>query len=394
MDITQGGSFSREVALVLLCSRIGTERQDLEQIRYLCMQGIDWDFFKKLIIRNRVYVIVYHNLKCVKESFPENLLSELKELTISTGTRNFILTVFLQRLIAEFNQQGIFILPFKGPVLAQQVYKDIIFRPFSDLDVLVDKSDAVFAFNLLKQKGLTAQLELNTSQFKKYLDDEDHFSFYEPQQKITIELHWDMSGLYLSRPITLSDLKNQIISGTLNKKAIPCLSPEAVLIYLCVHGSKHGWDYLEQICCIAELLKLNPHLNWEKIIKTALDWQCKKMLFMGLHLAAKVFKASLPDTILLTINDDETILNMADKVTDNLFNPLPDPKKNTSDRFSLFHINIRDSYADKIRYALRLLFRPTDKEWQYFPVPAYLSLVHYCLRPCRLLFYKLRRKHA
>src|SRR3989339_1060941 len=394
MDTPPGISFSKEIEIALLCSGTTIKDKDLERVKYLCTQRIDWSFLKDLIVRNRVYVIVYHNFKLIKESLPEHFLSELKELAISTGTRNFMFTVFLQRLIADFTRLGIFILPFKGPVLAEHIYKDIIFRPFSDLDVLVEKSDAVAAFNLLKNSGLTPQFELSTSQFKKYINDEDHFSFCEPKKKITIELHWDMSGLYLSRPITVSGLKEHIISGTLNNASIPCLTSEALLLYLCVHGAKHGWSYLEQICCITEILNQNPDLDWEKILKLSSDWQCRNMLFLGLCLVIKLFKAPLLDPIRLTIHRDEAILSIADKVTDHLFNPRPDQKRNISDRFSSFHINIRDTYADKIRYALRLLFRPTDKEWLYFPVPAYLSFVHYFLRQGRLLFCKLRGKDA
>jgi hypothetical protein len=394
MDTTPGRSFSKEIEIALLCSGITVKDQDLDRVKYLCTQHIDWLFLKDLIVRNRVYAIVYHNLKPFKEILPESFLSELKELATSTGTRNFMFTVFLQRLILDFTRLGIFILPFKGPVLAEHIYKDIIFRPFSDLDVLVDKSDAVAAFNLLKNRGLTPQFELKPSQFKKYINDEDHFSFCEPQKKIVIELHWDMSGLYLSRPLTLSGLKKHITSGTLNNASIPCLSSEALLLYLCVHGAKHGWEHLEQICCITEILNQNPDLDWEKIIRLSSDWQCRNMLFLGLCLAGKIFKASLPDPIRLTIHNNETIVTIADRVIDHLFNPRPGQKKNLSDRFSSFHINIRDSYTDKIRYALRLLFRPTDKEWLYFPVPAYLSFVHYFLRPGRLVFCKLRGEDA
>ena len=396
MNILKNNEFSKEIEIVLLCSGTGIERQDLERIKSLCTQNIDWDFFKRLVIRNRVYVIVYHNLKLIKESLSENFLSELKALTLSTGSKNFRFTMFLQKLMADLNQAGIFVLPFKGPALAEHVYKDIIFRPFSDLDILVGKSDAVQASNILKQRGLVPQLELNDSQFKKYMDDEDHFSFYDPKQKITIELHWDMSGLYLLKQITVSDLKDHITTGTLNKKGIPCLLPEMLLIYLCIHASKHGWEYLELICCIAALIKQNPRLNWEKIIKLSSDWQCKKMLFLGLYLAARLFKSFLPDTVRIKMNDDKTIFDLSDKIIDNLFSPIPDQKnKQTfSDRFSAFHIKIRDSYIDKIRYLLRLMFRPTDKEWLYFPVPAYLSFVHYFLRPCRLIFCKLKGEHA
>jgi hypothetical protein len=395
MNIIQSNTFSNEIELVLLCSCLKNNQQGLDRIKYLSGQSIDWRFFKALIIQNRTFVIAYKNLKTVKENIPKALIIELKELSISTGTRNFFFAVFLQRLVEVFNKQGIFMLPFKGPALAEQVYKDIILRPFCDLDILVDKSDALPAFILLKKRGLVAQFELKDSQFKKYIKDEDHFQFYDPQSKITIELHWEISGLYLSYPITASDLKSHITTGTMNRTAIYCLSSEALLVYLCIHGSKHGWEYLEQLCCVAELIKLNLDLDWEKIIKLSSDWQCKKMLLLGLYLTEKLLKAPVPKPIHLKMAENDTIIKMANEVTNNFFKKKSDKNnKGMSDRFSKFHIRIRDSYIDKIRYGLRLVFRPTDKEWLYFPVPAFVSFVHYLLRPYRLIISKLRGEHA
>jgi Uncharacterised nucleotidyltransferase len=395
MNIIQDNCFSNEIELVLLCSCLKNNEQGVDRIKYLSTQSIDWELFKTLIIQNRTYVLAYKNLKLVKENIPEKLILELKKLAISTGTRNIIFAVFLQKLIEVFNKQGIFMLPFKGPALAEQVYKDIILRPFSDLDILVDKSDALPAFSLLKKRGLVAQFELEDSQFKKYIKDEDHFQFYDPQSKITIELHWEISGLYLSHPITVSDLKLHIRTGTMNRTAIPCLSSEALLVYLCIHGSKHGWEHLEQLCCVAELIKLNTDLDWEKIIKFSSDWQCRKMLLLGLYLSETLLKAPVPETIHLRIAKNDTIMKMANEVADNLFKKRVGKNyKGISDRFSTFHMRIRDSFLDKIRYCLRLIFRPTDKEWLYFPVPSSVSFAHYVLRPYRLIISKVRGEHA
>ena len=383
---------SKEIELMLLCSTMEIDEQDLDRITNLSAQDIDWHFFKTIIIQNRVHLIVYKNLKLIKEYIPENLSSELKELTILTGARNLLFTFFLQNFVNIFNKHNIFILPFKGPALAEQLYNDIVFRSFSDLDILVDKNDALKAFKLLKEMGLTAQLDLSHSQFKKYISNEDHFSFYDSKNKITVELHWEISGLYLSNPLTLSKLRKHIIAGRVANTEIPYLSPEVLLVYLCIHGSKHGWEYLEQLCCVAELIKLNPDLDWEKIKKFSADWKCKRMVSLGLFLAAVLLKAPVPQAAYGLKSDVNIIKKLAAKVADNLFIKRKD--KGISDRFSFFHIQIRDSFIDKTRYGFRLIFRPTDKEWLYYPVPSYLAFVHYALRPFRLLFFKLRERHA
>lgn len=395
MRTNQGNIFSKEIELLLLSSYSNLNKQDFDRLKYLSTQNIDWLLLNELVVQNRIYVIVYKNLKLIKENIPEAFISYLKKMAVSTGVRNLFFTAFLQKTVTAFGEQGIFVLPFKGPVLSEYVYNDILIRPFSDLDILVNKSDCVQAFNILKSQGLMAQFELKESQIKKYIDDEDHFVFYDPKTKITIELHWDISGLYLSSSLSVTDLKNHLMIGTINGIQIPCLSAESLMVYLCVHGSKHGWEFLEQICCVAEIVKTYNNLDWKKIEDISTFWRCKKMVLLGLYLSKKLLRAPVPESILLDIAKDNLINKMADEVIAILFNKVStQTSKSIPDRFSLFHLRIRDSITDKVRYVLRLIFRPTDKEWLYFPVPAHFSFIHYFLRPLRLLFVKLRGQNA
>ncbi len=124
-----------------------------------------------------------------------------------TASRNIYLTVYLKQILSEFQNHGVFVLPFKGPVLGEQIYKDSMLRPFSDLDILVGPSDALQAADLLKAKGMIPQMELDVPQFKKYVKDEDNLSFYDTRNKISVELHWDMAGIYLSQPVTIDGVK-------------------------------------------------------------------------------------------------------------------------------------------------------------------------------------------
>ena len=54
---------------------------------------------------------------------------------------------------------------------------------------------------------MTPQMELDVPQFKKYVKDEDNLSFYDTRNKISVELHWDMAGIYLSQPVTIDGVK-------------------------------------------------------------------------------------------------------------------------------------------------------------------------------------------
>lgn len=389
MNILQNNIFSKEIKLLLLCSKINVENKELNQINSLCARRINWNYFKALIIKHRVLSIVYDNLKTVKNA-PEHFVMEIRTLSMKNAARSFFFTTFLQKLIFFLNKNNIFIIPFKGPLLSEQIYENLTFRAFSDLDILVDKRDVIAARRLLKKKGFVESPQLNDRQFKKYIKNEDHAEFYNSDNQIKIELHWELSGLYLPMPMTISDVQNEITTYRINAMEVPCFSKEMLLVYLCIHGSKHGWEYLEQSCSVAEIIKKNRTLNWEKINRISCRWRCRKLVLLGLFLSERLLKAPVPDVLLWEASENSIVVKMADKVIHNLFKQSITNTNDITDRFSSFHITIRDSFKDKIRYFLRLIFRPTDKEWTYFSLPAFFSFFHYFLRPLRLTVARLR----
>ena len=119
------------------------------------------------------------------------------------------------------------------------------------------------------------------------------------------------------------------------------------------------------------------------------------MLYLGLYLSWQLLDAPIPDSIAKEIEKDKKIRILAQTVVIYMFNePVTHSRRNITNRFSSFHIDIRDNLSDKIRYCFRLIFGPTSKEWLNFPLPASLSFLHYFLRPYRLISQGLKNKHA
>lgn len=389
------GQASSEVAqLVLLFSQLKAAPIFTDSVSNLLTRKMDWQSLSIIITQNRILSIVYKNLKQKKDSIPEFYLNSLKNKVLARSAFNLLAVTYLVNLLTIFQKQDIHVLPFKGPALSEQIYNDITLRAFSDLDILVNKSDALAAYRLLLNEGLVPQLGLTENQFRNYVKDEDHFAFFEPGRKIVVELHWDISGLYLNKPIQLSDLEKHIHSGLLDGYKIRCLSTEALLVYLCVHGCKDGWIYLEQVCSINELIESSPDIDWQLVYNLSLSWKCKKMVLFGLYLAHRLFNTHTPEVLRFDRNKEKQLIINASQIIDNFFTLRKPHEKKLINRFSWFHLIVRDSLKDQSRYLLRLIFRPTDKEWLHFPLPASLSLVHYFIRPFRLLVAKLRGDYA
>lgn len=72
-------------------------------------------------------------------------------------------------------------------------------------------------------------------------------------------------------PLNPDNILNNIESILVSDVNIPCLAIETLLVVLCLNYSKDHWIRLKMICDIAELIKRNQNLNWEKIIEQAIQ---------------------------------------------------------------------------------------------------------------------------
>ena len=84
-----------------------------------------------------------------------------------------------------------------------------------------------------------------------------------------------MSGIYLFKPLMLEHIEKQLNTVMISKRAVPNLSSEDLLLYLCIHGAKHGWEYLELVCCVSELLKTKKNINWNLIEQLSINGDVK-----------------------------------------------------------------------------------------------------------------------
>ena len=394
MDVFQKIKSVPELNFLLLCacSEPNNIRQD--RINKAADLSLNWDLIYELSLQHRMFPLIYKNIKgIIPDCAPGNIVNRFRNIYFENATKNLYFFAFLIKIIDLLKGNDIYLVPFKGPILAHDLYRELGLRQFSDLDILVSKKDAVKAWGILINYGFEPELNLNENQKRKYIESEDHIAL--SKRKICIELHWEISGIYISRPLILEEVSKRLEKIIIDNREFANLSPEHLLVYLCIHGSKHGWENLEPVCCVAELLKTKKNIDWGAIEEIVSKWQCKKMLELGLYLSWELLNAPVPDNILSKIKEDDIVASLGKEVALCMFKAIVNSNiRDTTGRFASFHIRIRDSFWDKMRYAFRLVFRPTDKEWLYYPVPASLSCLHYFLRPFRLLTAGLKGKNA
>lgn len=386
---------NKAIEIVLLCAMNGIRTVPKTKFKEVIQRDVNWDLVVKTAQKHGLGFVLYKELKQIgSELVPGNTLSKLQDSYVKNSARNFFLCVNLVKIVALLNKHKIIAIPFKGPVQSECIYKDIGLRSFSDLDILVKREDAVNARDLLLKSGFTTDINIPDGQLNKYIAEENFFTLINRAGIIIIDLHWEMTGLYSLHPLYLDDFPSFLESVKLIDKNIISLSCEYMLIQLCIHGTSHCWNKMEMVYSVAEIVKSNKIDDWNGVIKIASRLKCKRMIYLGLLLAEKMFGIALPGEIEISILNDHRIKKLSKRILQNILNEEKAYTESLSWRFSPTHFLVRDSLFDMVHYFFRLLFRPTVREWIEYPLPDSLLLLYYILRPYRLVKNGLRGKNA
>jgi hypothetical protein len=293
----------------------------------------------------------------------------------------------LFRLEERFAANGIGMMAVKGPALAVQAYGDAAMRKYGDLDFLVRDKDIAASTRLMMDAGYAAEIPLSTIAAGKI---PGQYMFRQAATKLLVELHSNRTMRYYPRPLPLEKLFARQARVNIEGRTIPAPCAEDHLIIICVHGAKHFWEKLLWIADVAALISRSTELRWELAEQSAQEVGAETMLHGGLLLAAEVLQASLPPQVLRRAKADSAARRMTRQVLGWL--PLtgearPDFERGLLPR-ALFRMRMRGGAAAGVGYFLRLLFSPTEEDWDA-EGGASRSIAEILKRP-----FRLARKHG
>ena len=138
----------------------------------------------------------------------------------------------------------------KGPLLSLRIYSDPTVRISHDIDLLIDMENLEHAMTVLKEQGyqLSAGAVWPKETFRRELlaGITHHISLWSSSLRHCVELHWTLTyKLPLTqqkiREITRQNLTTIALAG----RSFTVLNPELELLYLIIHGARHGWSRLK-----------------------------------------------------------------------------------------------------------------------------------------------------
>jgi hypothetical protein len=386
-----------EIEVLLCCARTSIDSETLDRLRTLLRQNLDWRGLIRTASIHGMLPLLYRNLyNSFQDRVPKAILDELRESFRSNVQHSLLLTGELLKLLDLFAVHGIDAIPFKGPVLAAAVYKDLSLRQFSDLDVLVSRDDIPRTGDLLGSQGYRSVTENGVSSEQNF-DPEDvayfgpkFYTFVHQDRGTRVDLQWRVTERYFSFSLDDNQGRGRLVPVTLAGRSVLTFAPMDKLLILCAHGAKHQWQELKWICDVAELVRTEKEkIDWRKLQQEASQQGVGRMLGLGLYLARDLLGAELPVEVSKAIDKDLRGGWVVARILSKLFT---EPLQSWGGLEKVvFYLRTMDRWQDRVRFCssflsqcLRTVATPTSKEREFLSLPPPLSFLYYVFRPLRL----------
>lgn len=375
-----------EIELLLCCTRTEISPAMAELIQNLAQQQLDWDYLLNIASQHGILPLLYRSLQqtCPKV-IPPDVLSRLRDSSQKIALYNLFLVRELIAIVKLCQSRQIPLLPHKGPVVATLLYGNLTLREFCDLDILVLPADFFKVKALLAERGYQSRY----AAAREDLEEICYRSYFEcplesRNSQVTVDLHQAFAEPYLLFSLKLEDLADELDSVSILGTPLPCLHRETLLIVLCMHGCKDGWQQLKWICDVAQLISSTPHLDWEQVWQQACRLASRRRLCLGLMLAHQLLGTPLPETIEQKIRADAKIEALAFQISKRLFSGT----EMTVFERAFLNFALFDSLTDKVNHCIKYLVYltlPNPRDLELVSLPVWLYFFYYFIHPIRLI---------
>src|SRR5208283_2779368 len=130
-----------EADLLFSTARVRMTAEIADRIRAVVRGEVNWIYLIQLALQHETTALLYWNLQRIcPDSVPAGILEPLATRYKTQAAEVRHRAEELVRILGALQDQGIFALGYKGPILAQRLYGDLSLREFSkssDLDIII-----------------------------------------------------------------------------------------------------------------------------------------------------------------------------------------------------------------------------------------------------------------
>ncbi len=285
---------------VLLCAahpRLSPERK--ERLTHLLASPLDWPKLLEQADRHGIVPLLYHQLQGMPDAgIPEEALAALAHRAREYLVWNLRLHRELIRLLGEFNQAGIPVMPLKGLLLADLLYGDLALRSMSDIDLLVQPEDLAKGEQTLLKAGY---IRLLPPEYEADLYHDSYVIEIESGANVQVELHWDLAKSHTAR-LDVREVWRSASRVQWEGREIWTMALPDLFLYICFHAVRKGLGPLWRVLDIALAVEsFGEILPWEELVGKIRAAQIRTPVYLSLLQSRELLGAPVPLEFLAAI---------------------------------------------------------------------------------------------
>ena len=341
-----------------------------------------WDVVKNLSLYHRIVPLVHDFLeRHPNPNIPDKVSAYFRNASQVISFTNYSLTEDLLAISSILEKHKIIAAPLKGPVLAAMGYRHIGLRQFTDIDILIRKSDLIRIKTLLAGHGYDS--ENGVVEF----ENECELYLQKNNRNLKLDIHWSLVESHYGYEYTVDSLFSRARNIALAGTKILSLCQEDVLLATVFHHGKEGWKELRYIADLGGLINRQKDLDWNFLIEKSKQLGTERNLFLGLYLTNKLIPGHFSDVVSPILKNDSFCKKIGDPILKNYF---IDPKGYTPGDFK-YDLGLQQNLNPRMRSfpfvigSLQELIRPNHLDKSAINLPARLHFLYYFIRLGRLL---------
>ena len=320
------------------------------------------------------------------DELPKSFCDKMNALFLTASFLAQIKSEEVKKVIQITLSHGIRILPWRGPVLAEQIYGTISSRNFGDLDFIFNKGDLKALKNALSEIGYHRQkLEIEE---ETLLEEEHALAFLKKEKGVSFELdfHWSIAEKYWNLNYPDKEIWSRLQKYNFRGNNIEILSPDDLILCLSIHhGLRSNWRKLKYICDFALIMKHYNTIDFLKLMNRAKSIGIDNSFLTGVYVAREMLGITLHKDLLRILFMNPRVKWAGNAVIDRLLRAEKKAQRETFFTQFLGHRNFLPIFFKLVTKRTSKLLTPNEQDKSVVSLPKNWQFLYYFVRPFRLM---------
>jgi len=301
----QGSRFTLELKILLEAVKLCLLNSPKDTFEVLINSNeVNWQKLNEMVIYHRIRPLFYEACRLV--DFKNKEVKVFEKFSRRQAIKNLVISEELGRVLLLLQENGIEVIPYKGILFIEKLYKNKILRESSDIDILVKPRNALKAIKLLIQEGYaisTTHAEITS------VDDSVLTELIERTQiqelsllkdlpsgiNVHIDFHWAVGETFHQYTLGVDELFEEANVETFQRRQL--LIPNTKTIFKMMlnhHGGRGCWIRVKDFSDMLAFQNQHPELELATLQTWAAEMKMSRIFAIGNAIMQGIFLDSEP----------------------------------------------------------------------------------------------------